>query len=81
MEAETRLGWLESIAYWTKQGFVRREMYAALQQHPDESDMDYLERRDDCWKEIKSAEAMVKASLNCMERAYGAVSLSPRSES
>lgn len=80
METDTRLGWLESIAYWAKQGLIRREMYTALQQHPDESKIDYFERRDECWKQVKSAEAMVKASLNCMERAYGTVSLTARAE-
>lgn len=77
---DTRLGWLESIAFWTKQGLLRREMYNSLAMQPDEKDFEYQDRRQYVWGQVQSADAMVKVSLAAMERAYGPISLGPTRE-
>jgi len=68
-----RIDRLEAIACWARQGILRREAYEALQRGPDESQIDYMERRQSCWKQVESADALVKAELNALGREHGGV--------
>ncbi len=54
---------LEAVAEWAKTAMDRRELYEATERYPHETSDEYRDRREALWTNVKSAYAMLRASL------------------
>ncbi len=59
----TRLEDLEAVAEWAKTAMDRRELYEATERYAHETADEYRDRREALWTNVKSAYAMLRASL------------------
>lgn len=72
----TRSRRLEGVAYWAKQAMGRRKAYEASHHIEGDSIDERADRTAELWKQVKSADALLNAELECLERESGPVDLS-----
>lgn len=70
-----RVEQLEAVAYWGKRTLLRREMYKALKRHPDEGARDFMDRKDEMWRQVQSADALFGQEIKMLEGEFGPVDL------
>lgn len=67
----TKIEHLEQVATWASAAMARRDAYSALLEagRGNLEEYDWHDKRDAAWDEVKSADAMLKASLKALEEA------------
>lgn len=63
----TRLEALEAVAEWAKTAMDRRDLYEVTERYPHETADEYRDRREALWTNVKSAYAMLRASLGQLQ--------------